>query len=100
MLGVFFRSRGSTAGAAGEAGGSAACEQPFAFLGHVTAGCAAWQPGLPVTRGGGPGVAESLTGSSVRGARGAGGAGLALSCGTRIVPSGWGQICHSFEGRG
>lgn len=47
-----------------------------------------------MTRGGGPGVAESPAGGSVRGARGAGGAGLAPSCGTGIVPSGWGQICH------
>lgn len=36
--GRFFRSR-----TAGAGGGSAACEEPFAFLGHVTAGCAGWR---------------------------------------------------------
>lgn len=90
----------SAAAGAGGAGGSAACEQPFAFLGHVTAGCAGCQPGPPVTRGGGPGVPESPAGGSVRSTRGAGGAGPALSCGTGIVPSGWGQICHSLEAEG
>lgn len=84
--------------------GSAACEEPFAFLGHGTAGCAGWRLAAGAAGDAGrwprsgraglwqrarPGV---LSGAHVEP--------VVPSSGTGIVPNGWGRICPSLEGRG